>query len=108
MPSPSSALSPSSAYLPGDEVRLRDGLTGVLYSRTRHLTARSNREGWYFLPDGAGAPGLVVLNQPRFICEQDIAGKIGARPGPWPSGYLTDPIQRQRVYVAHMRGDPLP
>jgi hypothetical protein len=78
----------------------------VLYARTRHLTARANREGWYFLPDGAGAPGLVVLNQPRFICEQDIAGKIGARPGP--SDYLTDPIQRQRVYVAHMRGDPLP
>lgn len=108
MPSPSPSLPPPSAYRPGDEVRLRDGLTGVLYARTRHLTARANREGWYFLPDGAGAPGFVVLNQPRVIYEQDIAGKTGVRTGHWPGGYLTDPIQRQRVYVAHMRGDPLP
>lgn len=95
-------------YRPGDEVRLKTGLTGVLYSRTRHATARRNSEGWFFLPDGAGATGFVVVNQPRTVTEFDIAEKIGRRAGVWPNECLSDPIQRQRVYAAHMQGKPLP
>lgn len=105
-------MTTTSNYQPGDEVRLKDGLSGVLYARTMHLTAKASqrrrREGWYFLPDGASASGLVVLNQPREISEQDIERKTGNRPGDWPSEPMSDPIMRQRVYVAHMQGSALP
>lgn len=101
-------MTTTSNFQPGDEVRLKDGMAGVLYAMTRHATARRNAEGWYFLPDGAGASGLIVVNQPRTISERDITVKTGHRAGAWPTDFLTDPIMRQRVYVAHMQRRPLP
>lgn len=95
-------------FQPGDEVRLKGGATGVLFARTRNVAARRNQEGWFFLPDRSAASGLMVMSQPRTIDEGDIECKTGRRPGRWPTDYLTDPIDRQRVYVAYMQGQALP
>lgn len=98
---------------PGTEVVLHGGSTGVLYAQEHPSFGRrrSQLPRWFFLPDGAGAPGLVVTSQRRSVTTSDIAEVVGFRGGSWPlSTYRLDAPHRQKVYVAHMAGlqPPLP
>lgn len=97
---------------PGLEVVLRDGSSGVLYARTWRLPKRAGQPqqpAWYFLPDDACAQGLVVYAQPHEVSEADIAATKGLRPGDWPAAdYRLTTHQRQAVYVACMKRQPLP
>jgi len=105
-------MTATSAYLPGQEVRLASGVTGVLYARTwriRRAHQSCRPATWYFLPDGAGASGLVVWSQPNEICESEVAWSGPVREGSWPaSHYRLAQAQRQAVYVAHMQRRSLP
>jgi hypothetical protein len=101
-----------SRFYPGQEVTVRGGQTGVLYARTwpsRKGPYRPHPATWFFLPDGACAVGLVVMNQPHEICDTDVAEAYGQREGTWPApDRWLSPIERQQAYVAHMQGKPLP
>ena len=99
-------------FLPGQEVVLHTGTTGVLYARTqptRRVSGAEHSETWYFLPDNAASSGLVVLSQPREVTAQDVASTTGVREGNWPPAeYRLSASQRQLVYVAHMKGQVPP
>lgn len=98
-------------YLPGDEVTLKDGRKGVLYALTQNsrnpLARDSHRPAnWYFLPDRVGTNGTVVTSQPCTVSVLDIERRTGHRDGVWPEvGHVIGFEERQRVYVAAMRGE---
>ena len=97
-------------YPPGDEVILKDGRKGVLYALTqssRNPLARdsSRTANWYFLPDRVGTHGAIVTSQPFTVSEMDIERRTGHRDGDWPAaGHVIGFEERQRVYVAHVKG----
>lgn len=101
-----------STLKPGLEVELRGGVRGVLYSRVCTLGRRPPRnrhERWYFLPDDASAPGVVVMRQPREIGPDEVRSTGDVRPGPWPpEQYRLADSERSAVYAAHMQGRALP
>ena len=97
------------AYLPGDEVVLKDGRTGVLYALTqnsRNPLARDNSKhaNWFFIPDRVGTQGMTVISQPCTVAEMDIDRLTGHRDGIWPKAWhVLGFEERQRVYVMAMQ-----
>ena len=100
----------TTAYLPGDEVVLKDGRSGLLFALTpnsRNPLARDSgrKANWYFIPNHIGTQGMVVTSQPCAVSVLDIERFTGHRDGNWPeAGHVLGFEERQRVYVAAMRG----
>ena len=96
-------------YLPGDEVVLKDGRTGLLYAITqnsRNPLARDHSKpaNWFFIPDRVGTQGMVVTSQPCTVSELDVERRTGHRDGVWPeAGHILGFEERQRVYVMAMQ-----
>ncbi len=102
----------SNKLVPGAEVVLASGAVGVLYAKTwpaRRRRVEAEPDCWYFLPDTRGTAGLVVFGQPCEISESQVDEVRPVREGVWPHpGRRLSGIERQLVYVAHMKHRQLP